>query len=850
MTLSRLLETAFRQIRRKRNQNSRKLFMENLEDRKVFAGDMVTHWNDIAFGAIRNEASHVGPTWASRNLAIVQTAVYDAVNAIGGQYTSFYSQARAPGYASMDAAVASAAYTTLVNLYPTYKTQLDNFYANSLATIPNGASEDAGVDIGRTVAQQILDLRTGDGSTNQSNYQVSSTPGHWQPDPTNPNGQVQQPLGPAWGEVKTFALESADQIAAPPPPALNSQEYADAYNEVKSLGAANSTTRTQDQTQIGIFWAYDRGGMGPPIILYNQIVQSIANQYHNDLYTNARLFALANVAMADAGISTWATKYEYDFWRPVTAIRRGAEDGNSQTVADPNWRPLGAPGGAYDNFTPPFPAYTSGHATFGSAMFGVLKNFYGTDNVNFTLSSDELPGVQRSYTSFTQAASENGRSRIYLGIHWKFDDIQGEKVGGEIADYVTSNFLVPKQNTLSVGVAQEGGGYKSIALPQGDGNLTVYRYGSTVNVYDNRSQQVVLSQDLSHAFALAINGQNQYRDVVHVNLVDGGSFDLPGGIFYGGGDNGNDTLWVHGTDRADQLIVDSDLLTANDLDIHLAYLGWIGLDARSGDDLICVKGEQYSRVIDIWTGAGDDTIQLSLEHGHVYANDFSGFNTLDFSQANGGANINAGLQNGQFQGYVLPQASVSLNGQFDKLIGSNFDDTLIGNNRDNTIYGLAGNDKIYGRGGNDSLIGGLGNDILFGEDGDDGLHGEGGNDILVGGFGADFLNGGAGDDLELGSQGTDQIDDKQGGNLIVTGSTTLDANLVALQAILAEWTSGRSYNERVANISGNGSGTRLNGGYYLISGGRRSTVRPDKEVDTVYATTSSWVISSLGDIIH
>jgi hypothetical protein len=223
---------------------------------------------------------------------------------------------------------------------------------------------------------------------------------------------------------------------------LNSPEYTAAYNEVMSLGAANSTTRTADQTQVANFWAYDSKVYGPPVVLYNEITQTIALQQHNSLGQNARLFALVDMAMADAGISAWDAKYTYSFWRPITAIQQGSSDGNPNTVGDPNWQPLGAPGdGIRPNFTPPFPAYISGHATFGGALFQTLANFYGTDNVSFSLTSDELPGVVRHYTSFSQASQENGQSRIYLGIHWQFDKTNGIAVGDAVGNYVFQHLL-------------------------------------------------------------------------------------------------------------------------------------------------------------------------------------------------------------------------------------------------------------------------------------------------------------------------------------------------------------------------------------------------------------------------
>ena len=195
--------------------------------------------------------------------------------------------------------------------------------------------------------------------------------------------------------------------------------------------ALNSTTRTPDQTQTAIFWAYDRAGMGPPPVVFNQAVSEIATQHSNTTADNARLFAMTMVAQADASIAAWNSKFVADFWRPITAIREGDTDGNPLTEADTNWIPLGAPGaGSVPDFTPPFPAYVSGHATFGGAVFTTLANFYGTDDFDFTLTSGEMPGITRSFHSFSQASEENGRSRVYMGVHWNFDDVEGRRARG------------------------------------------------------------------------------------------------------------------------------------------------------------------------------------------------------------------------------------------------------------------------------------------------------------------------------------------------------------------------------------------------------------------------------------
>jgi membrane-associated phospholipid phosphatase len=442
------------------------LLLEALEDRCLPSADVVLEWNAIALDALKNDSllstpRQDNPGNASRAMAIVQAAVFDAVNSIDRSYEPYLIQVNAPHDASLTAAAATAAHDTLAALFPEYRPTLDSQLADDLSQGGSFLSRVEGVLVGHFVAATILAVRSHDGSDVMMNWPAGTQPGLWQPDPLHPN---QSAWGPNWGNVTPFTLTSSTQFQVPPPPALSSQAYADAYNEVKSLGGdgvTTPTTRTAEQTQIGIFWGYDAApGVGPPPRMYNQIAETLAVQMHNSVVQNARFFALINLSLADAGIEAWESKFVYDYWRPVTGIRAGNADGNPLTVADPTWTPLGAAAdnGSGTNFTPPFPSYVSGHATFGGALFHIMAEFFGRDDIPFTIGSDEFNGVTRdqhgvvrpvvtrSYNSFSQADAELAQSRIYIGVHWQFDAVQGITLGTHVADYVFSHFLLPRSD--------------------------------------------------------------------------------------------------------------------------------------------------------------------------------------------------------------------------------------------------------------------------------------------------------------------------------------------------------------------------------------------------------------------
>jgi hypothetical protein len=399
------------------------------------------------------------------------------VTAITGGYQSYTGIKAKGGPASLEAAISQAGHDTLAALFPSQVAAFDGFLNQDLAKIASKPEKAAGVDLGRRAAAAILAMRAGDGSEVAETkvgigpgfHETSNLAGHWRQDPIS---LIPLALGAHWSACKPFVMTSTDQFRTPPPPDMSSPAYATAFNEVKRLGGdglITPTDRTAEQTFVGLFWAYDgTPSLCAPPRLYNQLVVQLADQTRLGTPQLARLLALVNVAMADAAMAVWESKFYWDFWRPITGIREsdlgsgpmGAGDGNSMTVGNPTFTPLGAPASNLvgPNFTPPFPAYPSGHAGFGGAIFEILRRFYGTDKVGFTFVSDEFNGLTkgndgnarpylpRSFSTFSQAEEENGQSRIYLGIHWSFDKTEGIAQGRRVGDYVFDHAFAPQRH--------------------------------------------------------------------------------------------------------------------------------------------------------------------------------------------------------------------------------------------------------------------------------------------------------------------------------------------------------------------------------------------------------------------
>ncbi|MEV4481144.1 vanadium-dependent haloperoxidase [Micromonospora coxensis] len=437
--------------------------------------DHVLYWNDVLLRTYREVGGAPGPL--ARAGAMVHGAIYDAANSalcadgadrcIGQQYRIKVAPT-AGVRPDLATAIDYAAYDTLRSIWPA-----KNFDADLTAAQEGITSSPARTDgqrMGSASAQAMISFRANDGAPDNSTYADGTVAGQWRR--TNP---LDPAATPSWGLVKPFTMTSNTQFR-PGPPAnhssystlLASRTYADQVNEVKSLGAVNSTTRTADQTQIAWFWANDLNGTYKPpgqLFSHTQVVSKSAKLSQAG---NARLFALVGLAMGDAAVVAWDTKFQtsIDLWRPESAIHEPQSDNNTATTPDPNWKPLSADTNGV-NFSPPFPAYTSGHATFAAAWAGAMKGFFGTDSYRFTGGTQDphAVGVTRTFTGFGAAATENARSRVYLGVHYQFDADAGISSGTSLANHVTGNYLRPTAPSYTLDGFYEGQAYLGSSYP-------------------------------------------------------------------------------------------------------------------------------------------------------------------------------------------------------------------------------------------------------------------------------------------------------------------------------------------------------------------------------------------------
>jgi membrane-associated phospholipid phosphatase len=384
----------------------------------------VLDWNDTLLNAV--STTSMNPPAASRAMAMMHTAVYDAVNSVNPTRRGYYRVYDNPAGTSAEAAAAVAAHGVLYQLFPSRRPQLDSALAASLDAITDGPGKAAGITLGGQSAAGILSLRSNDNSSLVVPYTPGTGVGQWRPTPPG----YANALLPNWKYLTPFAMSSGSQFRPPAPPSVGSPEYTAAYNEVKSLGGVGSLTRTTEQSDIALMWAAGGGTVTPPG-QWNQIAAQVAQARGNTMEENARLFALLGLGLADAAVVAWDCKYTFDYWRPITGINEGDTDGNPDTAGDASFIPLLA--------SPPFPAYISGHSTFSSSGATILADFFGSDSAAFTVTS---AGITRSFTSFQTAAEEAGQSRIYGGIHWQFDNQMGLACGQEVGTLVGDTMLL------------------------------------------------------------------------------------------------------------------------------------------------------------------------------------------------------------------------------------------------------------------------------------------------------------------------------------------------------------------------------------------------------------------------
>jgi hypothetical protein len=427
----------------------------------LVAQDMITVWNLVALEMVKTN-QQMSPV-VSRTLAMVHGAMFDAVNSISGTYNPYRELVR-PGFVcSPEAGAAAAAHTVLSGIYTGQVAYLDQALANALASVADGLAKTNGMALGMGIGQKMLEWRADDMMTMMmTNYTVGANAGDWQPTPPG----YMQPMMPHWGMAPTFGLMHSMQFRPPAPPALESPEYTAAFNEVKSLGSATSTTRTLAQTQAVMFWT-DMPGTVTTVGRWNQIARDTAAEKTNSLLQNARLFALLNVSMADAGIAVWDSKYFYNRWRPVTAIRAAATDGNPATDADPSWTPL--------VMTPAFPEYGAAHSAFSSAAASALAGFFGTNEVVFSATDYMNPMMRRYFASFSEAANEAGTERVWAGVHFPYGNEAGLALGYAVGSYMAGTlFKVTGYPQDLDGIDTDGDGNVSndvsyVHLAAGDG---------------------------------------------------------------------------------------------------------------------------------------------------------------------------------------------------------------------------------------------------------------------------------------------------------------------------------------------------------------------------------------------
>jgi hypothetical protein len=379
--------------------------------------DAVTDWNRIMEATVSSQT----PFPQARFAAITQIAVFEAVNAITRDYKPYLGTITAPPNASPEAAAATAAHDVLKNYFPGSAATLDTSLAISLAAVPNSGDKTAGITVGQAAAAAMIAARANDGSSPAAFYlPTTSKPGQWQPTPscTAAGGAFYQ-----WRNITPFGMRIGSQFRLGPPPDLTSVKYTRAFNEVEAVGGVNSNQRPQDRANVALYYA-----AVTPTGIWNEVARQISAAQGKSLSENAHDFALINMAISDAAIATFDTKYHYTFWRPETAIQNAGADGNDSTQPDPTFVPF--------IVTPCFPSYPSAHGTLSNAAVEVMEQLYAEGQLSITLSTGSVPGVTLTYTTLTQITDDIDDARVYGGIHFRTDQDAGRDLGRKVGQYV------------------------------------------------------------------------------------------------------------------------------------------------------------------------------------------------------------------------------------------------------------------------------------------------------------------------------------------------------------------------------------------------------------------------------
>jgi hypothetical protein len=391
------------------------------------SGNVITNWDEKAVSLV--QTGTVRPPFTShRTMAILHVAMFDAINSIEPRYKPYMVKLPAAPDISKEAAAAAAAGAVLVKLVPDAAADVQSTLTSYLATVPDGEAKVKGIQLGQEVAAKILAARENDGASAPDAYRPRTEPGIYVP--------TAMPVGWQVARLTPFVLVSPSQFRAKPPPSLKTAEWARDYNEVKELGAKNSTKRTPRQTEDARFWLL----VGPRA--YHTMPRQIIIAKNMDLLDSARFMAVFSMAMVDCGIAFFEAKYKYEFWRPITAIRNGDIDGNPATERDASWEPIDA--------TPLHPEYPCAHCVQSSTAAAVIQGLLGSEEIpEVALTSPFLPGVTHRFTNLRAFTEEVANARICAGFHYRFSTIAGREMGQKIGAYVVKSVMQPAQTTMT-----------------------------------------------------------------------------------------------------------------------------------------------------------------------------------------------------------------------------------------------------------------------------------------------------------------------------------------------------------------------------------------------------------------